>query len=468
LGQDVQKNAQPDKTPVAEPAGAPASFTSKEGKKGWKVAIPGNRPLATPAVVDGKVFIGGGFGSHEFYALDAKTGKQIWVYRTGDDGPTAAAVQDGYIAFNTESCELEILDFAGKRIWKKWLGDPLMSMPAISKDRVYTAYPDNKGNGLQKLACFDIRDGQERWTQPIPGELITAPIIDHDKIYLTTLDGTLSCFKATDGGLVWSDKKNATSSPTVAAGKVYFSQRNAVAAKDKAGKDRQQQMEALAARADDQKSNAKTYKATEQVADYLDFAKRADQSKVEKMNKGNDAFVGFGGGLGGLGGGFGGKGGMPQVALQATANLGQGTVAGVWSYQGSKPFVYQGNLVSAMGDSIICVDPKTEKLLWKKELHPRKNGEALVDSAITPPAVINGKVFVGTSKGEVVCLTAKTGAELWRASLGEPIVFQPAVANGRVYVSSSNGTLYCIETGDSKDHGWLMWGANAQHNGQVE
>jgi outer membrane protein assembly factor BamB len=33
--------------------------------------------LATPAVFDGKVFLGGGFGSYEFYALDAKTGKPL-------------------------------------------------------------------------------------------------------------------------------------------------------------------------------------------------------------------------------------------------------------------------------------------------------------------------------------------------------------------------------------------------------
>jgi len=47
--------------------GAPTEFRSKDGtRKGWKVVIPGNRPLATPAVVEGKVFLGGGFGSHEF------------------------------------------------------------------------------------------------------------------------------------------------------------------------------------------------------------------------------------------------------------------------------------------------------------------------------------------------------------------------------------------------------------------
>lgn len=89
----------------------------------------------------------------------------------------------------------------------------------------------------------------------------------------------------------------------------------------------------------------------------------------------------------------------------------------------------------------------------------------MLDAVLTPPAVVNGKLFLGTAAGEVLCLSADTGKKLWSVAVGEPIVFQPAVANGRVYVSSSNGTLFCIETGDATDHGWLMWGGTAQHNG---
>src|SRR5262249_30867212 len=163
------------------------------------------------------------------------------------------------------------------------------------------------------------------------------------------------------------------------------------------------------------------------------FGKRMAASPVEKQLKGNDAGVGFGT--------------APEAAklAQAQMNLGQGTVCGVWSYQGSRPFIHKGNLVSSMGDPLKCGDPKTQKDLRTKELRPKKDNEPLVDSAVTPPAVVNGKLFVGTSKGEVICLLADTGEELWRATVGEPIVFQPAVAHGRVYVSSSNGTLYCIE-----------------------
>src|SRR5581483_3899596 len=46
-----------------------------EGKiQGWAITIPGGKPIATPAYDDGLLFVGGGYGSYEFYAFDAQTG----------------------------------------------------------------------------------------------------------------------------------------------------------------------------------------------------------------------------------------------------------------------------------------------------------------------------------------------------------------------------------------------------------
>jgi hypothetical protein len=43
------------------PVGEPVALAIKDGgRKGWKVVIPGNRPLATPAVAGGQVFRRGG------------------------------------------------------------------------------------------------------------------------------------------------------------------------------------------------------------------------------------------------------------------------------------------------------------------------------------------------------------------------------------------------------------------------
>jgi len=449
-------------------AEAPQSFKSKEGKTGWKVTIPGNHPLATPAVADDTIFLGGGFGSHEFYAFDAKTGKQKWVYKTNDDGPTAAVISGDYIAFNTESCELEIITKAGKPIWKKWLGDPLMSMPAISGGKVFMAYPDSKGGGGHKLACFDIKTGKEHWKKPIAGEIITAPVIDNDCVYLTTLEGTVYCFVCQNGELEWSEKKNATSSPAVHKGRVYYSHRDVAMVRGRDGKEVKQQQESLAFQ------NAlpapagvpgggggfgggfKVLSATTRAADYLDAGKRGTLSDQEKQYKKADAGVGFST--------------APADAKleQAFGNLGQSTVNGVWAYQGSRPFIYKDNLVSAMGDVIKCVDPKTEKVVWKHSIRDAKDKAPLVDAALTPPAIVNGKLFIGTTAGQVICMNADSGEELWRATIGEPVLFQPAVAYGRVFVGTSTGRVYCIETGDSSDHGWMMWGANPGHNGRVE
>ena len=74
-----------------------------------------------------RVIFGGGFGSHDMYALDQATGTLRWHLRTGDDGPTAAVVVDGIVLFNTESCTLMAADAdTGALLWEKWLGDPLL------------------------------------------------------------------------------------------------------------------------------------------------------------------------------------------------------------------------------------------------------------------------------------------------------------------------------------------------------
>jgi Ca-activated chloride channel family protein len=437
----------------------PLPFTTRDGKReGWKVVIPGGRPLATPAVVGGKVFLGGGFGSHEFYAFHAATGRNAWSYRCKDDGPTSAVVQDGYVVFNTESCELEVLTTAGRRVWKKWLGDPLMSMPAVDQGRVYMAYPDSKGDHQHRLACFDLKTGKEYWKQPIAGEIITAPVVAGKRIYLTTLEGTLHCFHRASGRLAWKDKRTATSSPVVWNRECYFSHRREVTLA-RAGKQQTEQTEELAVSSDwgGSPSAVKVYDGTNQPAPYLDHGKKKASARYKKKVL-QDASVGFGGSKG------------DAKINQAEANLGEGTVAGIWAYQGSKPFIYRNRLYAAMGDTLRCLNPRTEKVLWTRTLHPPgvRSKAAPVESVLTPPALVNGKVFLGTTWGEVICLSARSGQVLWRTATGEPIVFQPAVAAGRVFVATQSGSLVCLMTGDAKDDGWFMWGASAAHNGRAK
>jgi outer membrane protein assembly factor BamB len=432
---------------------APVAYQSRDGAiKGWKAPLPGRRPLATPAVVGGRVFVGGGFGGYDFFALDAATGRVAWHYQTTDDGPTAAAVCDGRVAFNTESCELEVLTTEGRSVWKKWLGDPLLSMPALGGGRVYVAYPDSRGDRRHYLAVFDLDSGREIWKQPIPGEVITAPVLAEGCVYLTTLGGVLCCFRRDDGRPVWQEAKDATSPPVVWQGQCYFSQSREVPPDRTDGRG-PQKMEHLARRASVAAAETVSFPGTAGLADYLDHGKRHLGSPIYVATAQADGAVGFGAHKG------------DAKMEQAMKNLGHAHVSGVWAYQGSKPFLAGGRLYSALGDTVHCVGPHTRAAHWKRRLHERGGDTELLDNAVTPPAVVNGKVFLGTVGGEVFCLSAATGAVLWKAEVGEPVVFQPAVAGGRVYVPTYAGSLFCLETGDAADDGWLMWGGDAAHNG---
>jgi outer membrane protein assembly factor BamB len=117
-----------------------------------------------------------------------------------------------------------------------------------------------------------------------------------------------------------------------------------------------------------------------------------------------------------------------------------------------------------MGTNARSVDPKSGKVIWSRDLYEARKA-AGIDDVLTPPAIVNGKVFVGTAAGEVYALSERTGDVLWKVELGESISFQPTVANGRIYVGADRGSLFCLLTGDSADDGWNMWGANAGHNG---
>ena len=432
--------------------GAPEPFTCQATSvRGWRLRIPGGRPLATPAIVDGRVFLGGGFGSYEFYCLEAQTGRLLWQYQTSDDGPTAAVVEDGHVVFNTESCELEVLTMEGKSVWKRWLGDPLMSMPAIGNGRVFMVYPDSHGDGEHYLACFELHSGQPVWRTRIDGEVITAPVLSDRDVFFTTLEGTLHCCGQETGELLWREAACATSSPAVHNGQCYFSQRREVPSD--AGSEGIQQTEHCSRRANTTHGPTHVFSQTSRQADYLDHTKRQSQSPRYAAYQAYDAGVGFAASKG------------SAKMHQAMRNLGHGHVSSVWAYQGSKPFVAAGRLFSALGDTVCCVEMESGEVLWKRDLHAGKTGGPLLDSVITPPALVNGKAFVCTFAGDVFALNAESGDIVWRASVGEPIEFQPAVAGGRVYIPTRSGSLYCLETENAADDGWLMWGATPAHNG---
>src|SRR5262249_50093315 len=136
------------------------------------------------------------------------------------------------------------------------------------------------------------------------------------------------------------------------------------------------------------------------AADYLDHEKRRVRSPYYAACEAADAGVGFAFSKG------------DAKMEQARKHLGHSHVPGLWAYPGSKPLGWRGRVYSAVGDTLHCADPRSQEVFWKKCLYDRHDEAEVLDNLLTPPVVVNGKIFVGTILGEICCLSAETGEVL--------------------------------------------------------
>ncbi|KAF0242882.1 MAG: serine/threonine protein [Planctomycetota bacterium] len=436
----------------------PACFSASDGREGWVVQIPGNRPLATPAYADGMLFVGGGYGSFEFYAFDAKTGALVWQIKTGDDGPTGAVVEDGCVAFNTESCTVIVAEAkTGKILWQEWLGDPLMSQPAIWKGRLYMAYPAGGRGGMQtneagpakdpvavdpkyphRLLCAELKTGKHLWERPITGDILSAPIIADGKAVFTCFDGTSFCVSADDGAVVWEKANAGTSAPVVARGQIVLTQKEVKDGKTSEGMARLdakgvQKDEKLLARSD---------------AKYLGKDAGGGVALQKDHLQALDSSVGFGQ--------------APATAGLGAANdhVGVNSVAGGWAFQGSRAGYNDGQFMNAQGRGLNCMG-ESGRMAWRAEC--RGIGVTDETQVFSPPSLGRVNMYLCSGMGHLAEIAQKDGKVGFLYSTKAPMASQPALAEGNLYVGTADGRLVCLKAGPDAD-GWTAWGGNAQHN----
>ncbi len=400
---------------------------------GWVATLPGQRDLTTPAVGEGRVFLGGGFGSYDFHALDAVTGVHVWSRRTRDDGPTAAVLAETCVVFNTESCTLTVLRTAtGELVWERWLGDPLLSQPAVAHGVVVMHHPTRDHHDV--LAAFRLADGQPLWSVRLPAGVITAPVVAEGAVWVSTYDGRVSCLDLDSGALRWQRDERVTSAPWVWKGEAFVSARE------------EGQGPELFERTAGTRPEHRRWMHGPRSADYL-RSKRG--TPWESLHHARDASVGFGT--------------APAAAKlhQVEDLVGETTVAGTFRYQGSRPCVWNGRLYATAGDVLTATDLATSQEVWRWEGGFEADGERV----LSPPAVANGRVWAGSRDGRIRSWDAETGALRWAVPVGASAVSQPTLWQGRVYAGLDGGRLVAFATQDPADHGWPMWGGGPGHNG---
>jgi len=366
----------------------------------------------------------------------------------------------------------------GKVVWQEWLGDPLMSQPAVSKGRLYMAYPgggrghaqqqalpkahhsaamhgsskpvqsaqqqegkQEEETGSHRLLCADLRTGKHIWERAISSDVISAPVVSDGKVYATTFDGTSYSFDAATGALVWKKENAGTSAPTVVAGDVVVTQKEE---REGVAYEGLQRLDARQGTAKDNHLHARA------KAGYLGRDKGGGVALKEPAQAALDSSVGFGS--------------APAAAELGKANehLGVKTVVGGWAYQGSRAAYSKGRMLNAQGRYLNSINASDGGFAWRAEVSG--GGLSEDEQVFSPPALGEEYLYLSSSLGHLLSVGQGDGRVGFMYHFDDPMVFQPALAEGGVYVGTSNGLLICLQTGSRDADGWYAWGGNGEHN----
>ena len=216
------------------------ALDAKTGKEIWRQFI--GIPLrAAPKAGDGRVYIVS--VDNQFFALDADSGKQIWNHRgmnenAGFLSSVSPAVSQTVVIAPYSSGEIHALDsVSGQDLWSDSLIKPRRNIatfgfsgiggdPIIGDDAVYAA----GSSGL--FAAFSLQTGRRMWQQEISS--LNTPWIAGDFIYMISTDSQVVCLYRIDGRIKWvkqlqrfeDEKKNVNPyvwlGPVMAGGQLYI------------------------------------------------------------------------------------------------------------------------------------------------------------------------------------------------------------------------------------------------------
>jgi outer membrane protein assembly factor BamB len=177
----------------------------------------------SPAVADGKVFVGTSSG--EFYALDLATGGIIWTLNVGSPISAAPAYSDGLVFFGTQNPgEIYAVDASTGLIDWQYEAPPgaaVNSSAAVVNGMVISGSSDGS------LLCLNESDGELLWNSHVGSGRLSSPAVQNDTVFVSTTLGAYAVDLST-GMVIWHFATSwpVTSCPAVADGLVFVAAEN--------------------------------------------------------------------------------------------------------------------------------------------------------------------------------------------------------------------------------------------------
>ncbi len=185
------------------------ALDASNGTIRWRTGV-GTPGRSAPTVVDGRMFFG--TIDEKLFALDAATGKQVWMYQASASetivfGQPAPAVVGGTVLAGFGSGDIAAIRAqTGELLWSDTLGttggrnsildfSSVHGLPVISDG---TAYVISVG---QVLTAIDLRSGRRLWERTVAGK--DGLVVVGEWLFLLSQDQQLACLDKTNGHVRW-------------------------------------------------------------------------------------------------------------------------------------------------------------------------------------------------------------------------------------------------------------------------
>ncbi len=137
----------------------------------------------------------------------------------------------------------------------------------------------------------------------------------------------------------------------------------------------------------------------------------------------------------------------------------------VWSYETnrisySKPVLIDGSVYLTLTNRLFSFNALTGEEEWEHEYESSGN--------FGPSPVVTDKYLYVNDGSFMLCLNREKGGKVWAYETGDSIGSSSAVVDGKIYFGSSDGWLYCIKAQADEDGYWPMLGYNPARTGSAD
>jgi outer membrane protein assembly factor BamB len=184
----------------------------------WNFTTAGWIAASSPAVEDGVVYIGGGYGN-AFYALNATDGSQLWNYTLSNNVHSSPALSEGMVYFGSFDRNVYALDSTtGAKIWNYSTAGNVFSSPAIANGSVYIGSYD--GN----LYSLNATTGEKLWNYTTGNWVAASPGVANGIVYVGSYDNNVYAFNASTGAKFWNYTTGGaiSSSPAISSNGIVY------------------------------------------------------------------------------------------------------------------------------------------------------------------------------------------------------------------------------------------------------